>query len=159
MMELLQQLDLLFVLAGLGVGLMVGFTGVGGGALMTPLLVLGFGIPAQVAVGTDLLYAAITKTAGSATHGLRNLLTDLQAKADSFQRALLTIVGQRNHRAARQCRRFDGAGDPARDGDHRRFMPFGAGCDLKPPNGTERRQCFAAKPERADFEQISAINF
>jgi uncharacterized membrane protein YfcA len=56
------------VAAGFGVGLLVGLTGVGGGALMTPLLISSFGVPAQVAVGTDLLYASITKTAGSWRH-------------------------------------------------------------------------------------------
>src|SRR3989337_1547864 len=54
--------------AGFTVGLLVGLTGVGGGALMTPLLISSFGVPAQVAVGTDLLYASITKTAGSWRH-------------------------------------------------------------------------------------------
>src|SRR3972149_2033044 len=54
--------------AGFAVGLLVGLTGVGGGALMTPLLISSFGVPPQVAVGTDLLYASITKTAGSWRH-------------------------------------------------------------------------------------------
>jgi len=58
------------VAAGFGVGMLVGLTGVGGGALMTPLLISSFGVPAQVAVGTDLLYASITKTAGSWRHHL-----------------------------------------------------------------------------------------
>jgi uncharacterized membrane protein YfcA len=57
--------------AGLLVGLLVGLTGVGGGSLMTPLLVLLFGISAKTAVGTDLLFAAITKIAGSVVHGSR----------------------------------------------------------------------------------------
>lgn len=70
-MDLLQQIDVLHALAGMAVGLMVGFTGVGGGALMTPLLVLLFGVAPQIAVGTDLLYAATTKTVGSAVHGFR----------------------------------------------------------------------------------------
>jgi len=48
----------------------VGLTGVGGGALMTPLLVLLFGIHPTTAVGTDLLYAAATKTVGTAVHGI-----------------------------------------------------------------------------------------
>lgn len=56
-------------LAGFGVGVLVGFTGVGGGALMTPLLVLLFGIAPQTAVGTDLLYATATKSVGSFVHG------------------------------------------------------------------------------------------
>jgi uncharacterized membrane protein YfcA len=54
--------------AGFAVGLLVGLTGVGGGALMTPLLISSFGVPPQVAVGTDLLYASITKTAGGWRH-------------------------------------------------------------------------------------------
>lgn len=54
---------LLHVLAGAGVGFAIGLTGVGGGSLMTPLLLM-FGYPAPVAIGTDLLYAAITKTGG-----------------------------------------------------------------------------------------------
>lgn len=62
-------MDWLFTLAGLAVGLLVGMTGVGGGALMTPLLVIGFNVPPIVAVGTDLLFAAATKTVGTLTHG------------------------------------------------------------------------------------------
>ena len=54
--------------AGFGVGFLVGLTGVGGGALMTPLLISSFGVTPQIAVGTDLLYASITKTAGSWRH-------------------------------------------------------------------------------------------
>ena len=54
--------------AGLLVGAIVGVTGVGGGALMTPILVLLFGVAPTTAVGTDLLYASITKMAGTAVH-------------------------------------------------------------------------------------------
>ena len=54
--------------AGFAVGMLVGLTGVGGGALMTPLLISSFGVAPPVAVGTDLLYASITKTAGSWRH-------------------------------------------------------------------------------------------
>jgi uncharacterized membrane protein YfcA len=64
------QIDLLYSLSGFAVGLLVGITGVGGGSLMTPLLILLFGIHPATAVGTDLLYAAATKTAGSLVHGL-----------------------------------------------------------------------------------------
>ena len=60
----------LYIASGFGVGLLVGMTGVGGGSLMTPLLILLFGIHPSTAVGTDLLYAAATKTGGSAVHGL-----------------------------------------------------------------------------------------
>ncbi|MHA1134242.1 MAG: TSUP family transporter, partial [Alphaproteobacteria bacterium] len=54
--------------AGFGVGFLVGLTGVGGGALMTPLLISTFGVPPAVAVGTDLLYASVTKTVGGWRH-------------------------------------------------------------------------------------------
>ena len=54
--------------AGFGVGFLVGLTGVGGGALMTPLLISTFSVPPAVAVGTDLLYAAATKTVGGWRH-------------------------------------------------------------------------------------------
>lgn len=64
-------MDPLFTLAGFIVGLCVGLTGVGGGALMTPILVLGFGVPALLAVGTDLIYAAVTKASGVWFHGRR----------------------------------------------------------------------------------------
>lgn len=70
-MNIVHQLDWLHAAAGLIVGLLVGLTGVGGGSLMTPLLVLMFGVSPQTAVGTDLLYAAITKITGSAVHGWR----------------------------------------------------------------------------------------
>jgi len=54
--------------AGLLVGAIVGITGVGGGALMTPILVMMFGVAPTTAVGTDLLYASITKSFGTAVH-------------------------------------------------------------------------------------------
>jgi uncharacterized protein len=62
--------SLLYAISGFAVGMLVGMTGVGGGSLMTPLLILLFGIHPATAVGTDLLYAAATKTAGTAIHGL-----------------------------------------------------------------------------------------
>ena len=61
-------MDLLFyILAGAGVGLAVGLTGVGGGSLMTPLLILA-GVPEKIAIGTDLLYASATKTGAMYSH-------------------------------------------------------------------------------------------
>ena len=60
--------DLQHGIAGLLVGAIVGITGVGGGALMTPLLVMMFGVAPTTAVGTDLLYASITKMFGTAVH-------------------------------------------------------------------------------------------
>lgn len=64
-------METLYPVAGLLVGLLVGFTGVGAGALMTPMLVLIFGVAPQTAVGTDLLFAAITKGVGVCVHGSR----------------------------------------------------------------------------------------
>ena len=61
-------MDFLFTIAGFSVGFVIGMTGVGGGSLMTPILVLGFSIPPAIAVGTDLLYAAITKSVGVFAH-------------------------------------------------------------------------------------------
>lgn len=69
------DINFLFSLSGLAVGIIVGLTGVGGGSLMTPLLVLLFGIHPATAVGTDLLYAAATKSVGTAVHG-RNKSVD-----------------------------------------------------------------------------------
>jgi uncharacterized membrane protein YfcA len=60
--------DPIIVLFGLGVGFLVGLTGMGGGSLMTPLLILVFGIKPVTAIGTDIVYAAITKTAGGWRH-------------------------------------------------------------------------------------------
>ena len=58
----------LVIAFGLGVGVLVGMTGIGGGALMTPLLVLFVGTPPVTAVGTDLAYGAVTKTVGGIKH-------------------------------------------------------------------------------------------
>ncbi len=64
-------MDSMYTLSGFLVGLVVGVTGVGGGSLMTPLLVLLFGVSPATAVGTDLLYASLTKTLGGWVHGRR----------------------------------------------------------------------------------------
>jgi uncharacterized membrane protein YfcA len=61
-------LDPAIVAFGLGVGVLVGMTGIGGGSLMTPLLILVFGIKPVTAVGTDLAYGAVTKTLGGWRH-------------------------------------------------------------------------------------------
>ena len=58
-----------YIVAGFAVGLLVGLTGVGGGSLMTPILLIFFNVKAAVAVGTDLLYASITKSVGIFAHG------------------------------------------------------------------------------------------
>jgi sulfate/thiosulfate-binding protein len=69
-------IDPLVVAFGLGVGILVGLTGIGGGSLMTPLLVLVVGVQPVVAIGTDLAYGAITKTVGGWRH-LRSGAVDL----------------------------------------------------------------------------------
>jgi uncharacterized membrane protein YfcA len=68
-------MDLLYTCSGFLVGTLVGATGVGGGSLMTPILVLFFGVPATTAVGTDLLFASITKGVGTALHGFNRSIS------------------------------------------------------------------------------------
>jgi uncharacterized membrane protein YfcA len=68
-MMLLEAIDPHFAVAGFLVGALVGVTGVGGGALMTPILIVLFGVSPATAVGTDLLFAAATKSVGSLVHG------------------------------------------------------------------------------------------
>lgn len=85
---------LVYVIAGLAVGFIVGLTGVGGGSLMTPIL-LHFGVPPTSAVGTDLLYAAITKAGGvhvhSKKHNINWRITGFLALG-SVPAALLTLA-------------------------------------------------------------------
>ena len=88
-------MDLLSPLAGFLVGALVGFTGVGGGALMTPLLVFLFGFAPQTAIGTDLLFAAITKGFGSWVHGTRGSIDWVVLRRltlGSLPAALLTLA-------------------------------------------------------------------
>lgn len=85
---------LLYISAGAVVGLAVGITGVGGGSLMTPLLLL-FGFPPNVAIGTDLLYAAVTKAGGVISHQReRNIDWPLVIKlaSGSLPAAILTSL-------------------------------------------------------------------
>ncbi len=74
MFDFLHSIEPLYSVSGFIVGGLVGFTGVGGGSLMTPLLVLVFGIVPATAVGTDLLYAAITKCSGTLVHSLNGTI-------------------------------------------------------------------------------------
>ena len=61
-------MDVALIAFGLGVGILVGMTGIGGGSLMTPMLILVFGVTPVTAIGTDLAYAAVTKTVGGYKH-------------------------------------------------------------------------------------------
>lgn len=73
-MEFLSNINPLYVASSFGVGMIVGLTGVGGGALMTPILILLFGVHPAAAVGTDLLYASVTKSGGSVVHSLNKTI-------------------------------------------------------------------------------------
>ncbi|MDK2125064.1 sulfite exporter TauE/SafE family protein [Parachitinimonas caeni] len=88
-------MDIGYIIAGLAVGFIVGLTGIGGGSLMTPIL-LAFGISPAKAVGTDLLYAAITKAGGVFVHHRRgNIDWRITAwlSAGSVPAAALTLYG------------------------------------------------------------------
>jgi uncharacterized membrane protein YfcA len=92
---MLIAIDPLYVLSGFLIGFLVGQTGVGGGSLMTPLLVLLFNINPATAVGTDLLYAAVTKTLGTLVHGLNqtvNWRVVLRLASGSTPATLLTLL-------------------------------------------------------------------
>ncbi|TVZ38994.1 hypothetical protein P886_3381 [Alteromonadaceae bacterium 2753L.S.0a.02] len=88
-------MDLIFyVFAGAGVGLAVGLTGVGGGSLMTPILILS-GVPQKIAIGTDLLYAAVTKTGAMHAHhrqGTVRWKLVVTLAAGSIPASLLTTI-------------------------------------------------------------------
>src|ERR671911_1530836 len=73
-------MDVAIIGFGLGVGILVGMTGIGGGSLMTPMLILVFGVTPITAVGTDLAYAAVTKTVGGYKHWLQKTV-DLRLSA------------------------------------------------------------------------------
>lgn len=85
----------MYTLSGFLVGLVVGVTGVGGGSLMTPLLVLFFGVSPATAVGTDLLYASLTKSLGGWVHSRKGSVEWKVVgllSLGSFPAALITIV-------------------------------------------------------------------
>ena len=85
----------LYVLSGFAVGFLVGMTGVGGGSLMTPLLILLFHVHPTTAVGTDLLYASITKTGGSLVHAVNRTINwriVIRLASGSIPASLLTLL-------------------------------------------------------------------
>ncbi len=86
--------DLMFIFAGFFVGLIVGLTGVGGGSLMTPILIFFFDVKPYLAVGTDLLFAAFTKMGGTlklARARIVNWRVVLHLSAGSIPAALITL--------------------------------------------------------------------
>ena len=101
-------MDPAIVIFGFGIGALVGMTGMGGGTLMTPLLILVFGIKPVTAIGTDIFYAAVTKTVG----GWRHL------KMGTVNMEPGPVDGGRQ-RAGRDRRRL-GDLDPAEQGRRRR---------------------------------------
>ena len=83
-----------FVFAGFVVGLVVGLTGVGGGSLMTPLLIFVFGVKPHLAIGTDLLFAAFTKMGGTVSLARRRVVDWRivgQVAAGSIPACLVTL--------------------------------------------------------------------
>ena len=88
-------MDVVAILSGFAVGAIVGLTGVGGGSLMTPLLLSVFKLNPAVAIGTDLWFAAITKIAGSASHhraGHVNWRITVLLRAGSLPASAATIA-------------------------------------------------------------------
>ncbi|WP_428423536.1 sulfite exporter TauE/SafE family protein [Methylibium sp.] len=88
-------MDLIAVLIGFGVGAIVGMTGVGGGSLMTPLMLGVFGLPPAVAIGTDLWFAGLTKISGSVAHWRHQNIDNRilkQLLAGSIPAAVATIA-------------------------------------------------------------------
>jgi uncharacterized protein len=93
------QLQSLYPVVGLVVGLIVGLTGVGGGSLMTPALVFLFKIPLDIAVGTDLIFASLTKIAGVTAHSARGnvqwrIVTRLAAGSLPASIATILVMNQ-----------------------------------------------------------------
>lgn len=85
-------MDGLYTVSGFLVGLIVGLTGVGGGSLMTPLLVLLFGVSPATAVGTDLLYASLTKSLGGWVHSRRGSVDWQVVKLLAFGSLPATLI-------------------------------------------------------------------
>ncbi len=89
-------INFVYSISGFLIGALVGFTGVGGGALMTPLLVLLFGIVPATAVGTDLIYASITKMSGTLVHSLHGTIEwgiVRRLATGSIPATIITILG------------------------------------------------------------------
>jgi uncharacterized membrane protein YfcA len=87
--------DVAHAFSGFLVGLLVGLTGVGGGSLMAPILILVFGISPTTAVGTDLWFAAITKAVGGSIHHAKNsadMLVVRRLMTGSIPAAILTLI-------------------------------------------------------------------
>src|ERR687895_580497 len=103
-------MDPKLAIAGLLIGLLVGMTGMGGGSLMTPMLVFLFGFKPTVAIGTDILHGAIFKSFGAVRH--RQLGTVLAAGGRALRLARTPVRGLlRGHRRGNPRRRADSLRD------------------------------------------------
>ena len=94
-MAILHAIIPAYVLSGFFVGFLVGMTGVGGGSLMTPLLIIIFGISPEKAVATDLIYASVTKTGGSIIHAFNRTIDwriVSRLASGSLPASLITLV-------------------------------------------------------------------
>ncbi len=103
-------MDPLIVLFGLGVGILVGTTGMGGGSLMTPLLIIVFGVKPVLAIGTDLVYGAVTKTVGGWRHfriGTVHMGTSLWLAVGSIPGALAGVFALSTLRPSHGGKSFD----------------------------------------------------
>ena len=99
---MIHPVDLVYSISGFSVGVLMGITGVGGGSLMTPLLIIPFGVHPATAVGTDLLHAPATKGAGTLVHGIHKTIDWSVVSwlaAGSTPSAALTLLF--NNRSAR----------------------------------------------------------
>lgn len=88
-------MDFAYALSGFLVGLLVGVTGVGGGSLMAPLLILIFGVAPTTAIGTDLWFASITKSVGGSIHHAKqnaDLNVVMRLAMGSIPAAIVTLV-------------------------------------------------------------------
>lgn len=110
-------MDVTLPLAGFCVGALVGLTGMGGGALMTPFLIMAFGMRPVVAVGTDLVYSAVTKLVGAVLHArqgtvdfqLARRLALVSVPAGLAAVASIRVLGQQGVDADQAVRRALGA--------------------------------------------------
>src|SRR5579862_4737408 len=94
-MHYLSALNPAYAASGFIVGVLMGATGVGGGSLMTPLLILLFGIHPTTAVGTDLLYSGLTKLNGALVHGFNKTIdwhVTKRLALGSIPAALVTLL-------------------------------------------------------------------
>ncbi|AQS88852.1 hypothetical protein AA101099_2183 [Neoasaia chiangmaiensis NBRC 101099] len=130
-MPFIDDIQPLYALSGLAVGFLVGMTGVGGGSLMTPLLILLFRIHPQTAVGTDLLYAAITKSVGTIVHGRRGVVdwrVVLRLSSGSIPATLLSLLVLQHY------------GSPSHDASHIITVSLGIALLLTAPSVFFRHQ-------------------